>query len=111
MLAQYGIAGLSDFSFVIGLPWESYNDAIKTINSASQLQIKYGVNVLMQWYMQVPGSRLWEEQKKLGIVNEAIYDEFGIFRNLYCEALGLIPRRLRRDKKRIRLQRHGGADS
>jgi radical SAM superfamily enzyme YgiQ (UPF0313 family) len=89
MLARYDLARLSDFSFVIGFPWESYDDAVKTINFASVLQIKYGINVLMQWYLQVPGSRLWQKQRELGVVNEAMYDEFGIFRNLYLFRTGV----------------------
>ncbi len=88
-LARFGIANLSDFSFVIGFPWEQHDDAVKTISFASRLQIMYGVNLLIQWYMQVPGSRLWHDQKNEGIVSEVQYDEFGLFRNLYLFRTGV----------------------
>ena len=84
-----GVAHLADFSFVIGFPWESREDVLNTISFASTLMVRHGVNILLQWYVQIPGSRLWEEQREEGIVHEALYDEFGLFRNPYLFRSGV----------------------
>jgi radical SAM superfamily enzyme YgiQ (UPF0313 family) len=88
-LQKFGISHLADFSFVIGFPWETYDHALKTVDFVSKLFIKYGVSVLLQWYLQVPGSRLWQEQKENGIVHEALYDDYGLFRNTYLFRTGI----------------------
>lgn len=88
-LQKYGIAHLSDFSFIIGFPWESYEDVLRTIKFSSTLLVKYGINVLLQWYLQIPGSRLWNEQAERGIVCEALYDDYGLFRDVYLFRTGI----------------------
>lgn len=88
-LKKFGLSNLCDCSFVIGFPWETYDDALKTINFASELMIKYDVNILLQWYLQIPGSRLWQKQKEKGVVSEALYDEYGLFRNPYLFRTGV----------------------
>ena len=82
-LSQHGIAARADFSFILGLPWEGIQEIKRTINFAIHLYVEYGVRVLLQWYCQIPGSRLWEEARKNDRVTEAMYDEYGFFRNLY----------------------------
>jgi anaerobic magnesium-protoporphyrin IX monomethyl ester cyclase len=89
ILNSNGIAHLADFSFVIGFPWESYKGAVKTIDFATSLLMKYGVNILLQWYLQIPGSRIWQEDRKAGIVSEIFYDEYGLFRNPYLFRTGV----------------------
>ena len=49
----------------------------------------YGVRVLLQWYCQIPGSRLWDEAARNGLVTEAMYDEFGFFSNYYLFQSGV----------------------
>jgi anaerobic magnesium-protoporphyrin IX monomethyl ester cyclase len=88
-LNQLGIADRSDFSFVLGFPWECQADVKRTIAFAMHLYATYGVRILLQWYCQIPGSRLWEEDRARGLVNEAMYDEFGFFRNLYLFRSGV----------------------
>jgi radical SAM superfamily enzyme YgiQ (UPF0313 family) len=82
-LAEFGIAERADYSFILGLPWESAREVRRTAEFALSLHEHYGVRLLLQWYCQIPGSRLWEEFREQGVVTEAMYDEFGFFRNLY----------------------------
>lgn len=89
ILNNYGISHLCDFSFIIGFPWESYDDIVKTISFAAKLMTKYSVNVLLQWYIQIPGSRLWDMQRQKGILHEGLYDEFGIMRDTYIFRSGV----------------------
>ena len=89
VLRKKGIAGRADFSFVIGLPWETKAEVIETIRFANKLYETYGVRVLLQWYCQIPGSRLWDEQRQKEIVHEAQYDDYGFFRNLYLFRTGV----------------------
>jgi hypothetical protein len=49
----------------------------------------YGVRVLLQWYCEIPGSRLWQEEREKQLVNEAMYDDYGFFRDLYLFRTGV----------------------
>ena len=82
-LAEAGIADRVDFSFILGLPWEGKEEVLRTVRFATHLFATYGVHIMMQWYRQIPGSRLWEEARRGGLVHEAMYDEYGFFRDLY----------------------------
>ncbi|MEO1044260.1 MAG: radical SAM protein [Pseudomonadota bacterium] len=89
ILKKFGIADRADFSFVLGLPWETREEIEKTILFATGLHAKYGVRILLQWYCQIPGSKLWDEAHANGIVTEAMYDEFGFFGNYYLFQSGV----------------------
>jgi anaerobic magnesium-protoporphyrin IX monomethyl ester cyclase len=89
VLVKYGIAGRAVFSFILGLPWEGKEEVLKTVRFASELALKYGVQALLQWYCQIPGSLLWDESWRRGDVTPAMYDEFGFFRNLYLFKTGV----------------------
>lgn len=89
MLHKHGLADKADFSFVLGLPWETAAEVRKTCQFAAHLFATYGVRVLLQWYCQIPGSRLWEADRDAGLVSEAMYNEFGFFRNLYLFRTGV----------------------
>lgn len=89
MLHDHGLAGRADFSFVLGLPWETAAEVRKTCQFAANLFATYGVRILLQWYCQIPGSRLWEADRNAGHVNEAMYNEYGFFRNLYLFRSGV----------------------
>jgi radical SAM superfamily enzyme YgiQ (UPF0313 family) len=83
ILSENGIAARTDFSFILGLPWETKREVEKTIHFATHLFATYGVHVMMQWYRQIPGSRIWEDARRDLMVHESMYDDYGFFRNLY----------------------------
>jgi radical SAM superfamily enzyme YgiQ (UPF0313 family) len=88
LLAKYGLAQNTDFSFIIGLPWETQEQVMTTIDFANRLLCEYGVRILLQWYLQMPGARLWADYRNKELVHEAMYDKVGFFRNLYLFRLG-----------------------
>lgn len=88
-LYRHGMSERADFSFILGLPWETRAEVEKTIRFAMKLLGTYGVRVLLQWYSVIPGSRLWEEHRRNQLVNEAMYDDYGFFRNLYLFRAGV----------------------
>jgi radical SAM superfamily enzyme YgiQ (UPF0313 family) len=83
VLSENGIAALADFSFILGLPWEGRREVEQTIRFATHLFTTYGVHIMMQWYRQIPGSRIWEDARRDQLIHESMYDEYGFFRNLY----------------------------
>lgn len=89
VLQAQGLADRADFSFVIGLPWETKAEVRRTCTFALELQERYGVRVLLQWYCQIPGSRLWQDARDNGDVTEAMYNEHGFFRDLYLFRSGV----------------------
>jgi len=89
LLQKYNMAQKADFSFIIGLPWETKSDVVKTVRFAYKLYSNYGVRVLLQWYCQIPGSRLWEEQRRNEVLHEAHYDNYGFFRDHYLFRTGV----------------------
>jgi hypothetical protein len=84
-----GLADSADFSFVLGLPWETVVEVRKTCQFAAHLFATYGVRILLQWYCQIPGSRLWENDRNAGLVNESMYNNYGFFRDLYLFRSGV----------------------
>lgn len=82
-LARHGIAARTDFSFILGLPWETKREVERTLEFATHLYSSYGVHVMLQWYQQIPGSRLWQAARDAGEIHEAMYDRYGFFRDLY----------------------------
>jgi len=83
MLERFGISNRADFSFILGLPWEGRAEVQRTIDFAMHLTGEYGVRILLQWYCQIPGSRLWEDARQRFEVTEAMYDDYGFFRDLH----------------------------
>lgn len=61
-------------SFIIGLPWESREDCIKTIEFAKYLEEKYGALVGVSWWLPLKSS-LTEPHNKFGLyVDSNMYD-------------------------------------
>jgi radical SAM superfamily enzyme YgiQ (UPF0313 family) len=88
MLQRNGVSGGAQYCFILGLPWETRHEVEATIRFAAHLHAGYGVHVILQWYAQIPGSRLWDEARRQQLVHEAMYDDFGFFRNLYLFRTG-----------------------
>lgn len=88
-LRDYGIAEIADFSFIIGLPWETKVEVMQTVQFGYDLYATYGVRILFQWYCQIPGSRLWAEQREREVLHEAHYDNYGFFRDHYLFRSGV----------------------
>lgn len=88
-LHEHGLSERADFSFILGLPWETAKEVRQTCQFAAHLYATYGVRILLQWYCQIPGSRLWEADRDAGLVNEAMYNYFGFFRDLYLFRSGV----------------------
>jgi anaerobic magnesium-protoporphyrin IX monomethyl ester cyclase len=82
-LHRHGISDRCDFSFILGLPWETQDDVLNTIAFACGLYARYSVRVLLQWYCQMPGSLLWDEAAAAGKVNASMYDNYGFFGDPY----------------------------
>jgi anaerobic magnesium-protoporphyrin IX monomethyl ester cyclase len=83
VLAAHGLAARTDFSFILGLPWETRAEVERTVRFATHLFVEYGVHVMLQWYRQIPGSRIWDDARRDGLVHESMYDAYGFFGNLY----------------------------
>lgn len=96
VLARAEVAERVQYCFILGLPWEARRQVEMTIRFAAHLHAAYGVHVVLQWYAQIPGSRLWDEARREQRVHEAMYDDFGFFRNLYLFRTGcrLTPREI-----------------
>lgn len=88
-LNRNGVSDRCDFSFILGLPWETQDDVLKTINFACKLYAKYSVRLVLQWYCQMPGSTLWDEASAAGKVNASMYDNYGLFGDPYLFLSGI----------------------
>jgi anaerobic magnesium-protoporphyrin IX monomethyl ester cyclase len=95
-LARLGYADRADFSFILGLPWEGIEEVRKTIAFGAHLFGTYGVRLRFNWFLLMPGSRLWEEARRAGRVSAAMYDEPGAYHGLYLfrEGVRLTPEQL-----------------
>jgi radical SAM superfamily enzyme YgiQ (UPF0313 family) len=88
-LHALGMAEKGEFSFILGLPWEGFAEVEKTLRFAARLFATYGVIVRLNWYTQMPGSVLWEEDRKREAVGEAMYDDYGFYRDLHLFRSGV----------------------
>lgn len=88
-LHALGIAERGEFSFIIGLPWETRAEVDLTLRFAARLFATYGVIVRLNWYTQMPGSRLWEDDRRDLRVSEAMYDGYGFYKDLHLFRTGV----------------------
>lgn len=88
-LCRLGISEKFEFSFILGLPWETKREVERTIRFATHLLSRYNVKILLQWYCQIPGSHLWQDFRQKQLVSEAMYDKYGFFKNLYLFRTGV----------------------
>lgn len=78
---EHQIGSRLTLSFMIGLPWETIYEVKKTAVFAVALVHCYGVNVTINWYMQIPGSQLWNDFKRKQPGCETLFDRFGFSAN------------------------------
>lgn len=81
VLLRYGIASKAVYSFIIGFPWHTYEDCMRTLDFAANLILDYGVTVYLQWYWPIPGSEIWRGLEREGLVNMEIVDQPAFFRS------------------------------
>jgi len=89
MLHSSGLAPNVVFSFVIGFPFETKDDCLRTIEFASNLMIKYRVRIYLQWFNTIPGSSLWDGLVSQGLLDISMYDDFGFFTNKHLFHAGV----------------------
>ncbi len=80
-LQDAGIAHETVFSFIIGFPFETHGDCMRTIEFASSLMVRYGVRIYLQWFNTIPGSKIWDGLAADGALDIGMYDDFGFFTN------------------------------
>lgn len=69
------------FAFIIGFPWESIDDCLKTLEFSYHIISNYGGIAFVNWFHLVPGSEIWENRKSFGI--DAALD---CYDSLYAES-------------------------
>lgn len=80
-LAAAGLAARAEFSFILGLPWEGAQEMCRTVDFAFGLAEEHGVRPLLNWYVPMPGSDLWEEARAGGATSAERYDHPGVTRD------------------------------
>lgn len=74
---ENGISNRLVYNFIIGFPWETKEDCMKTINFAYGVVSKFGGGLMINWLQFLPGSYLWENRKSYGIdKGPDIFDTF-----------------------------------
>jgi len=74
-LDRAGLLDLAWFSFIVGFPWETETDCLKTVHFAAQMVMNYGARVNLNWLFLYP-SRLWGERERYGIaLSEDMFDD------------------------------------
>jgi hypothetical protein len=69
--------GLDDrvkYSFIVGFPWETADAVLRTVNFALSLGSRYRNKVQINWLLIVPGSDIFEQFRREGLVGYADYD-------------------------------------
>ena len=80
-LMRYEIAQRAVFSFIVGFPWQRYEDCVATLTFAADLILEFGVRAYIQWYWPMPGSAIFKELERRGLVTVEIVDEPGFYRS------------------------------
>ncbi|RQW78517.1 MAG: radical SAM protein [Methanothrix sp.] len=55
------------YGFIVGFPWESKEECMKTISFADHIVSDYGGLAFINWFFLLPGSGIWEERNSYGI--------------------------------------------
>jgi len=75
LLASRGLVERGYLSFIIGFPWETEADCLKTVHLAGHLGMTYGIATSVNWLWLCP-SDLWARRREFGIdLGEAAFDD------------------------------------
>lgn len=55
------------YGFIIGFPWETKEDCLRTVSFADRMVSRYGGLAVVGWYQLYPGSRIWNDRTQFGI--------------------------------------------
>jgi len=78
-----GLSARSRFSFIMGLPWETRAEVIKTLEYAFKLTGRLGAKLVVSWLVVFPGSTVWRRRGEWNVVVEAEdYDRHGWWSDL-----------------------------
>jgi radical SAM superfamily enzyme YgiQ (UPF0313 family) len=79
ILAKYDVNQRAVFSFIIGFPWQGYNDCINAVDFIKNIILTYGIRVYLQWYWPMPGSPIWDQLEFEGKVSLTMADIPGFY--------------------------------
>lgn len=89
LLHRAGFGHRAVFSFVICLPWETYEKVMQTVELGVSLAARYDAMIFLQWHSLFPGSTIWNQLKRKGEVDIGMYDDFGFFTHEYLVRKGI----------------------
>lgn len=64
------------FSFIVGFPWETVEDCMKTLNFMSLIKNKYGIKVNCSWWLPVPSIDFEILKSMDNSINIDIFNEY-----------------------------------
>jgi len=74
-LHEQGLVDRAYFSFIIGFPWETEQDCLKTVHMAAHLCSDYEMTSQLSWLWLCP-SDLWARRGEFGIdLDEGVFDD------------------------------------
>jgi radical SAM superfamily enzyme YgiQ (UPF0313 family) len=71
---ETGLASRMMASLIIGFPWEGVKDCITTLEFGAKLGEKYGITVVVNWWIPSP-SEMWHNIKSKANLDESMYDD------------------------------------
>lgn len=74
---RYKVGSKLRYSYIIGFPWESYEEIKQTIDTAYKIIKISGGIIQINWLIVTPGTVLFEELKKDYGFHEALFDKVG----------------------------------
>ena len=80
LLSDYNLINNSFFSFIVGMPHESFADSMKTIHTVEDLKSKYLINASINMWFPVPSQLFRELSTKDPDINMSIFDENNWFK-------------------------------
>ncbi len=78
LIDDHGLAERSRFSFIMGLPWETKKEVMKTLEYAFKLTGRRGAKLVASWLVVFPGSIIWRRREQWKVaITAADYDRDG----------------------------------